>query len=103
MNVFCRYANISLEKCSIQDRTDIESILKTIGYHTMITALLGRQYKTMHLSISEYCKKINNGVTEVLGLNIQVSLTKDSVRYTKSPLVLCQEKVQIKCNQFSLF
>ena len=103
MNVFCRYANISLEKCSIQDRTDIESILKTIGYHTMITALLGRQYKTMHLSISEYCKKINNGVTEVLGLNIQVSLTKDSVRYTKSPyeLVKVLFKHRILQNQFT--
>lgn len=103
VNVFCQYANINFEKCSIQDRIDIESILKTIGYHTMIIALLGRQYKTMHLSISEYCKKINNGVNEVLGLNIRVSLTKDSVKYTKSPyeLVKVLFKHRILQNQFT--
>lgn len=103
VNVFCRYANIKFEKCSKQEKIAIESVLKTIGYHTMITALLGRQYKTMHLSILEYCQRINTGVTEALALNIRVSLTKDSIKYTKSPyeLVKLLFKHRVLQNQFT--
>jgi hypothetical protein len=50
----------------------------------------------------ELMETIKN-LPEVKGKTITFDVNTEDFDLVSTPLVLCQEKVQIKCNQFSLF
>ncbi len=104
IQLFCTYAKLNGAELSQADLSYLADIVKAVQYHTMISCMLGRQYKKYKRSFQQLRDLIVENVEEALRTNIKVSIIKDKERYTQTPYELMKVlfKNQIISREFSL-
>lgn len=102
-NVFCNYGGIKYNALSQIEKDAIANLMDLIGYHTMVSAMLGRQFLSLKQNLQEFLKKVCTSVEDAIGINYRVSLPKDSEKITLSPHALVKHlfKNKILHNNFS--
>lgn len=84
-NVFCKYGGIDYTSISKSDKSCIDRLMELIGYHTMVSAMLGRQFMNLGQNLNSFLGKVSKSVEEAIGINLKVSMIKDNEKYNLSP------------------
>lgn len=102
-NVFCNYGGIKYNTLSQVEKDAIVNLMNLIGCHTMVAAMLGRQFLSLRQNLQDFLKKVCTSVEDAIGINYRVSIPKDSGKINLSPHALVRHlfKNKILHNNFS--